>query len=75
MGIQEDLNEFDKKQSVMARQPGQNISKAAALRVCSGQFLSKLEGTEVNQQQGQGWPRFTDGECWAVWSDPTDELL
>ena len=59
MGKHKDLSEFDKSQIVMARRPGQSISKTAAL-VGISQSADVIyqkwseEGTVVNWRQGRG---------------------
>ncbi|KAK3517578.1 hypothetical protein QTP70_012564 [Hemibagrus guttatus] len=61
MGKCKDLSEFDKGQIVMARRLDQNISKTAALVVCSRSAVVNIyqkwykEGTV-----GHGWPRLID---------------
>ncbi len=63
MGKSKDLSEFDKGQIVMAKQPGQSISKTAALVGCSWSAVVSIyekwskEGTVVNRRQSHGQPR------------------
>ncbi|KAI5626389.1 matrix metalloproteinase-28 isoform X1, partial [Silurus asotus] len=79
-----DLGEFDKGQFVTSRRLGQSISKTAALVGCSQSAVVSIyqkwskEVTVVNRQQvmgGRGSLMHVGREGWAVWSDPTDELL
>ncbi|ROJ29317.1 28S ribosomal protein S15, mitochondrial [Anabarilius grahami] len=57
------------KRIMMARRLGQSISKTASLERCSRSAVVSIyqkwskEETEVNQQQGHGWPRLVDA-CW-----------
>ncbi|ROL51382.1 hypothetical protein DPX16_22478 [Anabarilius grahami] len=72
MGKRKDLSEFNKGYILMARQPGQSISKTAALVGCSRsavvsiyQKWSKVE-TVVNQRQGHERPRLIDARATSI---------
>ena len=79
-----DLNDLDKGQILMARQPGQSIFEAAGLAECSQCTMyvpAKSGPRRDNQWTGnrvmgaRGCLMCTVSEGWPIWSDPTEELL
>ena len=81
MGKRKDLSKLGKDQIVMARRPGQSISRTAAHMQCSQSAVVSIyqkwskEGTVVNRWQGHGSLMHMGSEGWPEWSNPTDELM